>query len=109
MVFAPFFLAFIIWGTMTLVIFYTNALSPYCPGGGTKKKMPARAATIFKNFFTILKKNFSILITEDDAVSHLVTTCNAQRNTNQSGNVRTTPTIEPWRCRRSKLYAGKRG
>jgi len=48
----------IIWGTMTLVIFYTNALSPYCPGGGTKKKMPARAATILKNFFRL----FSILI-----------------------------------------------
>ena len=30
----------VIWGTMTLVIFYTNALSPYCPGGAPKKRCP---------------------------------------------------------------------
>ncbi len=28
----------LVWGTMTLVIFYTNALSPYCPRGGHQKK-----------------------------------------------------------------------
>ncbi len=73
------FAIIIIWGTMTLVIFYTNALSPYCPGGAPKKRCPL-AATILKNFFSILKiiffdsyqnlfrflsKSFSILITED--------------------------------------------
>ncbi len=32
-----------------------------------------------KKLFDSYQKNFSILITEDDAVSHLVTTCNAQK------------------------------
>jgi len=104
----------VIWGTMTLVIFYTNALSPYylgdndfshflykCSkpllprGGHQKKDARARAATILKNFFSILKiiffdsyqnlfrflsKSFSILITEDGArararVSKTLSTC----------------------------------
>ena len=48
-------------GTMTLVIFITNAPSCYLAGGGPKKSLPARRIPIknFKKSFQILFKFFS--------------------------------------------------
>jgi len=74
---------FIIWGTMTLVIFITNAPSCYFAGGGGQKKFPRARRILIKNFFF-----FQILFTEDGASHPITVHVKPPKNTNQSGNTR---------------------
>ena len=71
------FTPLIIWGTMTLVIFITNAPSCYFAGGGLKKVCPRARRILIKNFKNLFKFFSRKMMRARARVSRTLTTCNA--------------------------------
>jgi hypothetical protein len=96
-----------IWGTMTFVIFITNARGCYCRGGGGKKKLPARARRILIKNLYFFSNSFHGRWCARASPKHSVHVTLPKNGDLERHNDRTTPDIISLSVVVIKLYAGR--